>query len=317
MSIENKSILKFVPGFIRNDFWRKVIALFFAILIWVRVSDQLGDEQIFRDLPISIDIPPAYVVVGDAPTTTDITLKGSKQRLLRLKPADLRVLIKISNPRLGENKITISNKDVLLPAGVSVERIERKRFSLVLDRKIAKKVPVRLNITGSLLDDYTYAVAAIIPAEVRLTGPESIIRRIKELQAAPIQLSKVNVEDFECTLDVRTVPNVSVSPKNVTVKVDIFKKFDSRTFESVPVRPFGFLPKSARSIEFDVKTVSVRVTGLKQAVELLTADDLHPFVDTSAFSDPGERTLEVRCWSSVKNVFVKEIKPKTITVIVK
>ncbi|NOY74446.1 MAG: YbbR-like domain-containing protein, partial [Kiritimatiellaeota bacterium] len=200
--------------------------------------------------------------------------------------------------------------------GVSVERIERKRIVLKLDRKSEKKVPVSLNITGALLEDYNYAVDSIVPAEVRITGPESILRRVKMIQASPIVLGKVNVEDFECVLKLRIGPNVSISQSSVTVKVDIFKKFDSRTFDSLTIKPFGFLPASSRKLEFDVKTASIRVSGHKQAVELLIADDLHPFVDISKIDKPGEYTLSVQCWSNIENISVKEIRPKTIQVTV-
>jgi YbbR domain-containing protein len=317
MNSDNKSILRFVPGFIRHDFWRKFIALFFAVLIWARVAAQLGDEQIFRDLPVEITIPTGYVAVDAAPVTTDITLKGSKQRLLRLNPKDINVSFRIDKPICGENKLTITKKNVTLPPGVSVERIERKRFVLRLDRKAVKKVPVRLNITGALLDDYTYAVDTLIPSEILVSGPETKVKRIKEIQAAPIALGKVNVEDFECALRLKTPSGVTLSPKTVTVKVDIFKKYDTRTFESLTIKPFGFPPKNSRSLDFDVKTVSVRVAGLKQAVEVLTGDDLHPFVDISKVDKPGEYTLSVQCWVGVENVFVKEIKPGTIQVTIR
>lgn len=312
MSSDKKTILRFVPGFIRHDFWRKTIALFFAILIWARVAAQLQDEQIFRDLPVSITIPSGYIALDDVPITTDVTLKASKQRLLRLKPDDLNVSVRIIKPICGENKITLSKKNVALPPGVSVERMERKHFVLRLDRNAVKKVPVRLNITGALLDDYTYAVEALIPSDVRVSGPESVVGRLKEIQAAPIVLGKMNVEDFECSLNLKIGSNVTVSPKIVTVKVDVFKKYDSRTFDALNIKPFGFMPRTSRSVVFDIKTASVKVTGLKQAVELLTAENLHPFVDISEIDKPGEYTLSVQCWSSVDNMLVKEIKPGTV-----
>ena len=314
---KNKSIFRFVPGFIRRDFIRKIIALFFAVLIWARVSAQLGDKQIFRDLPVTISLPSGYILVNETPITTDLTLKSSKQQLLRLTPVDLNVSIKIKKPFTGKKKITITKKDITLPPGVFIERIERKVVILDLDKKVEKKVSVRLNITGALLDDYTFAVATMIPSEVRISGPESIINPIREIQAAPIALSKENVEDFECELKLRVTDGVTASPKTVTAKVDIFKKFDSRAFDLLPIKPYGFMPKNSRSVELDLKTASVKVVGLKQAVELLTTDDLHSFVDISKIEKTGEYTLSVQCWVGVKNVSVKEIKPKTVQVIIR
>jgi YbbR domain-containing protein len=244
-------------------------------------------------------------------------LKASKQRLLRLTPADLNVSIKIEKPKCGKNKITITKKDIRLPPGVFVERIERKVVVLQIDRKVMKKVLVRLNTTGRLLDDYTYDVEATIPSSVRISGPESLVSHIEEVQAAPIALSKENVEDFECDLKIRVVDGVTVTPKSVTATVDIYKKFDSRGFDALPIKPFGFMPNSTRKIELGVKTAFAQVAGLKQAVELLTADDLHPFVDISGIDKPGEYTLSLQCWSSVKDVQVKEINPKTIQVIIR
>lgn len=318
MSNKNKTIFRFVPGFIRRDFARKTIALFFAVLIWARVSAQLEDKQVFRDLPVSISLPSGYILLNDSPITTDITLKGSKRRLLRLTPADLNITIKIKKTICGRNKITITKKDVELPPGIFVERIENRVVVLDLDKKAVMKVPIDdLDVTGALLSDYTYAVSTPIPATVRISGPESLINQIKRVKAAPIALSKENVEDFECELNIRVPDGVKVSPKTVTANVDIYKKFDSRGFDDLPIKPFGFMPKTARIIKLDVTTAFAKVAGLKQAVELLTVDDLHPFVDISEIDKPGEYTLSVQCWSTNKDVWVKEIKPKTIQVTIK
>ena len=70
-----------IPGFFRKDLPRKVVAVFFAALIWFAVRSQIQDTATFHSIPIDLQYKPGDITIEDRVLTVDITLRGSTKRL--------------------------------------------------------------------------------------------------------------------------------------------------------------------------------------------------------------------------------------------
>ena len=141
-----------IPGFIAHDFWRKLIALFFAVLIWGRVAARLNEEQKIREIPVKITLPDQYVLLDNTFPSVDIVLKGSRQHLNRLTPDDIGIKHAIAHPKIGLNSFVIDPHDISIPKGITVKDIiPSPKIKVHIDLKLTKKVPVKLKYTGALL----------------------------------------------------------------------------------------------------------------------------------------------------------------------
>ena len=310
-----KKKIRIVPGFIANDFWRKLIALFFAVLVWERVTTRIDDTQKLRGIPVQISMPEGFVIIDDKRPRIDVTLKGSKQRLNKLVPGDIETRLDVKHPQIGQNRLYISKKDIRAPKGVSVAGIEPEDYIIVhLDEKLTKQVPVKLKYSGSLLDGYALNTSHIIPDSVTISGPKSLVEKITSVSTRNIVLTKENVDDFECRAYIRNESaKLSVIPKDVLVGIEIYKKYVSRTFKAVPIKPFGFIPKERRLV-VSPDLADVAIEGEKNEVELVTPEQIHAFIDLSSIDKPGEYTLNVQCWTTNKKLNVKEITPRTVNI---
>ena len=312
-----KSVLRLVPGFIRRDFWRKFIALAFAIIVWNRVAAKLDSERVLRHVPVRISVPAGYVRTDDAPFSTELTLKGSKSRLMGLSLDDIFIEVEPAAPKVGVNKIPISPDDVSPMPGVTVAAVELRSISLKLDKKMEKEVPVELVCSGMLSEDYAFKVVGLTPPSVTITGPRTLLEKIKTLRTEPVVLKKEDVKNIERMVKIRHDGRITVRPKELLAKIEIYKNRDSRTFENVPIKPYGFIPSPGFELTFKPDHVSILIEGTKRAVELATPDEMHPFVEISGLKKPGTWQLETQCWLKNKELSVKAVKPSKIEVTLK
>ena len=314
---EHRSVWKrLVPGIIRRDFWRKFIALAFAVIVWNRVSAKLDEENVVRGVPVKIAIPAGFIRLDDARDSVDVTLRGPRNQLIDLSASDISVKVKPTQLRVGENKIVLEKKDVVVPLGISVVSIAPEKITVRLDRKMAKEAPVELVCSGMLLDDYAFKVGELNPNVVMVSGPQGVVENLKTLRTEPVTLKRENVEDFDCEVKIRHPAKVEVRPDSVIAKIEIYKNRDSRVFDEVPIKPYGFIPPGMQ-LTFEPRTVSILVEGTKRAVELATIGKLKPFVDVSNLHGPGEWRLKIECWLNDKELSVKKLTPATVKVTLK
>jgi YbbR domain-containing protein len=313
MSKNKKTKIRILPGFIVNDFWRKIIALFFAVLVWERVSARLDESQKIRGIPVVLSMP-GYIPLDNKSVKVDIVLRGSQQQLNKITANDIKITLNVKKPKEGINKLIISQKDITVPHGVSIASIEPDEFEIILDEKMTKKVPVKLIYSGALLDGYALNPIHIIPQEVTITGPKSLIDKPEYIKSKPIVLKKDFVEDFDCRVRIDTEnKNISVTPKEVSARIEIYKEYDVREFRNVKIKPFGYIPGIKKiTIQPDVSTIIV--SGLKNVIEVMTTDEIRPFIDISTIDKPGEYTLNVQCLLDNSALNVKEIFPTTVNV---
>jgi diadenylate cyclase len=99
----------------------KVLFLIIVSLLWVFVIG-IRQGEISFNLPIEYySIPQNLEISGDPPREINVRLKGSQRLLSSLKPETLRVRIDLSNTHSGTNKISLSEKNMDTPSGITVK----------------------------------------------------------------------------------------------------------------------------------------------------------------------------------------------------
>ena len=315
---ENFRFWHIIPGFIRNNFIRKAIALFFAIFIWLRVDDEITQDDTIRDVGVSLSLPSMLVRLDDNNVKLNINVKASRRILNKLTKDDFNVHINIKDTEFSKYPVSVTHKidknlDITAPSGVTILNIQPEVVTFSLDKKISKTVPIKLEYTGYLLEEYSYRVASMIPSSVIITGPESIVSSMKFIKSKPIILSPENVDDFEIDTPLVAKKNVSMSRRMTTVQIEIFKKFDTSDFDNIMIKPLGF-PSSPAKVIFKPQQVTVTLYGIRKSLEVLKDSAIHPFIDITNLKVPGSYKLKVKYWIDDKNITVRGGAPEFIQV---
>ena len=315
---KKKKKFRFIPGFIRHDFLRKLIALFFAVLIWQRVDSEIAEPDTLRDIPVQISLPANLERTNETPIRVSLKVKASRRILNNLSLNDINIKVKLNESSVHKNSLAISyridpKKDISLPSGITVLQVTPETIEISVDRKVSKTVPVELICSGVLLDGYSFRESAVIPKQVIITGPQSIIDPMKEIKTQPIILKTINVEDFECDVKLDIKNNVVANRAAVTAQIEIYKKYDVREFSNMSIKTYGSAASPCKAI-LQPPQAFIIIKGVKKSVEIMQETALHPFVDISGLKVPGKYSLKIKCWADDKDVRVKEIKPKKIDV---
>jgi len=312
-----------VPGIIRRDFLRKAIALVFAVMVWGNVSQQIGSETTIRNVHVAVSVPPGIEVLdADATRRVDVSVRSSQRRLNLLQPTDFKVVATVLPAQVqgGQEALVLrlGKDNVQGPAGVAVLGVSPDNLTVNVDRRGTRRLPVRCIVAGSLMDNYAYGEVRVLPAEVTVTGPEGMLREIDGIQTRPVVLQRENTSAFET--EVELVPpqrNLRLTPAQVSVQIEIYRKYETRNIRGVRV---GILQPEARAARlvprFAYDKVDISLRGVKDAIHdpAISEQSLRPFVDLSGIDTPGTYQLPVQLWLGSKDIEAQEIKPDTIEV---
>lgn len=313
-----------VPNFIRRNFGRKMVAVFFAVLVFAKVSNELSEEKIIQDIPITILKKGSIEVLAYKPETVGITVQGSKNRLRLLSNSDIKIEIPVDEVELtsGDSdspatrtvNYTITADDIKTPNGVSVVQIFPSEISIRLDSMKSKELPVEVAFQGGLPDDYSIGGIGIVPKVVTVSGASTIIDQIEHLTTRPVILDKGTVDSFsvERTFQIGD-KKILISPKSVQVSVDVYKSMDTKLFQNIIVNMLiGNSPVKNYRVHLLTDKVNVTLGGLNSRLSMLKLDQIKAFVDLSKIEKPGVYDLNVDCWIMDQGVNLKFIDPPLI-----
>lgn len=319
-----KKLNSYVPNFISRNFGRKMIAIFFAILVFVKVSNELSEEKVLQDVPITIIKKGSIEVLAYKPETLEITLQGSRNRLRLLSNANVRIEIPVDEIALNNSGVesgttrtvnyTITPRDVKTPNGVSVVEIFPSEISIRLDQLKSKEVPVEVSFQGGLPDDYSIGEIRVVPKVVSVSGPGSIIEQIDYLTTKPIILDKGTVDSFSVERVFQIGDKkILISPKSVQVSVDVYKAMDTKLFQGIIVNMLtDHTPVKNYKVHLLTDKVNVTLGGLNSRLSELKLEQIKAFVDSSKIDKPGIYDLNVDCWIMDPGVSLKFIDPPVI-----
>ena len=317
-------VFRKVYSFIRKDFWRKMIALFFALMIYAVVQDLQQDGRTVTDVPVEVVLPPELVSIGAPEFRVTVRAKGPSRGLAQINPNDLRARVRVRYHDFiaGQPcKVRLTPDDFRSFNGVRVTEIPSSESTLVLNlqRRVTRNVRIqpKFDKTRSLSRDYERREVRCIPAEVQVTGPEQILRSLKEVSTQPIPLDESVVESFETRVELEAPEGTVISPENVTVQVDIAKNYISRRFESLPLL-FLAQPGSEQRRNFELvdpnKRVTVTIYGQQSSTLALQPEEVKPYIDVSKLTEPGIYTVSISCYVKGDRLDVKDIVPDKIRV---
>jgi YbbR domain-containing protein len=206
-----------IREFFTRNIGLKISSLVVAVLLWFFVT--LGGRvEISMDIPVAfINIPPKLEVF-DAPHTISVDIKGQERILRNLKKNEVRAVIDLHEAKAGRAFFTLSKNNIKLPENLVVTAIDPETISLKIETQLTKTVSVKPSVTGLPEKGFVISDVKVVPNEVVLEGPKSVISKIYSVKTEPLDINGINSD-----LKYRANLNVSDATirKNID-KVDVF-----------------------------------------------------------------------------------------------
>ncbi len=124
--------------------WRyKLAALLAAFVMWAYVAGQQSMQAVYT-VPIYFqNLPADSEIVDQKVHTVEVTVSGRRDLILSLRERQIWISIDLSGMNQGRNVYRITDKDIVVPSGIEVKNVARRKLviRLALKKKPEKKPP--------------------------------------------------------------------------------------------------------------------------------------------------------------------------------
>src|SRR5258707_15557043 len=166
-----------------EDWGLKLLALAITVALWLGVTGQ-NKPVTLRVSGVQLNFlqPDGLEISNEPPSTVDVILTGSKDKLDRIGPRDLIANVDLSDQKAGERaiKLTLDRVKVDLQEDVKILGFHPATIPVRLEPVIEAAVDVDVKFEGKLPEGYEMTGVTVSPAKVRLRGPSDRINALRK-----------------------------------------------------------------------------------------------------------------------------------------
>ena len=262
-----------------RDLGLKVFAIALAVLLWLTVAgDPIAERGMYIPLEFE-NLPDSMEILGGAPETVEVRLRGSSAVLRRLDVGDVAAIIDLGSERPGNRLFDMAAGRVRAPLGVEITQVIPSTVSLTLEVEGSPRmVPVVPVIDGEPAPGFVVGRVVAEPATVAVVGPLSQLRQLTEAMTEPLDVTNASVPIEETVTVGVADPSLRLeTPRATRVTVEIVRAPVERTLTGVLVRvrnvASGLSPTVAPA------SITVTVHGPPELMRALDNNAVGAFVD--------------------------------------
>ena len=167
----------------------KTAILLMVTAFWILITSRQGQITTVT-APVRLQsLPDELVLVRSVPEEVDVQVKSFSSLTPPPAKLDLVADVDLSGVREGQTSVRIRNTDFNLPSGMVIAGVTPPSIKVVAERKVRKKVPVRVTLKGSPEPGMEIVAE---PAWVEVEGPASQVARIEAVGTEEIDASRLS-----------------------------------------------------------------------------------------------------------------------------
>lgn len=178
-----------------ENIFAKLFSVLIASLLWVALVDE--PELIetvtvpveYRNLASNLDLSP------DAPGQIQLQVRGSRSRLNDVSAERTNIVLDLkAMTQPSSRTFTIQETSINLPPTVTLLRSMPSQLRVKLERRLYKELPVKVEFESPLPSNIKVISTEIVPAVIKVVGPESRIKLATFISTEPINLNDTSNE---------------------------------------------------------------------------------------------------------------------------
>ncbi|GIV65660.1 MAG: CdaR family protein [Chloroflexota bacterium] len=268
-----------------------ITAFILALAVWISAvssSDPLDERTYPNPLPIEIvGQDPGLVITSPIPSSVTVVLSAPQSiwNQLTTETGSVRAFLDLSGLEAGSHTIPVKVQISARP----VRKIAQspQTITITLERLASKEFPIRVMTRGSPAVGYTADTPTLSQTSVTVSGPESQVNRVAEVQAI-LDISQAT-ETINRTVNLIAVDandnpinGLSLLPDRVTVRQNISQRFGYRNVV-VKVVVLGQVASGYRLTNISVFPPAVTVFSADPQI----VSDLPGFIETEPLNING------------------------------
>ena len=257
----------------------KIFSILLACVMWYVTNVLERDAERVLQMPLVMRHVPTDLVLIDAPRiTVQVTVHGPRTLLEGVEEARARFVLPVRTLLPGENHLDLQAGRVEpeLARRVRIVRLQPGRVDVRAEPLHRRQLPVRIELAGSPAFGYTVAESEVIPREVEVAGPASVVDQLETVQTVPIDLRGLS-RSVERSVALEWVGDyVTFDPDPGTVRARIEEVVVTREFRGVRVQVAG-----PPGVHLEPPTITLSVRGPERLLHNFTLPAGAAYVDAS------------------------------------
>ncbi|MEJ2642082.1 MAG: diadenylate cyclase, partial [Desulfosarcinaceae bacterium] len=146
----------------------------------------------------TLEIPIEYTnrssqmeIFGASVNTISLSLSGSGTLIRSLNPDQVKVKLDLSRAKVGPNAYTITREDINLPPGITLKSVAPATVDVTLDVPVEKELPIQVDWSGKLPENFLLETVKLIPERVRVVGGSRMLKEIDTLYTDKLSLDNL------------------------------------------------------------------------------------------------------------------------------
>ncbi len=276
-----------------SDMGKKLLAIVIALSLWFVANLQ---HDIDKNVNIDINyanLPPGLVIANNPPEKLTVRMRGPRSQLSSATSENMLFTIDLSNLGEGMSRFDITTDQIIPPREVQVTGISPAEIEIEIDKLSDKNVKVVPSI-GALESGFVIiGEPEVVPSEVKIRGPESLVTRISSITTDPVQLEGEKAK-FTIEVPLRSPYSLVkvVGNNTVRVTVDIEERTLEKEFNNLAI---NFVNFEEFDFEADGNIVTeISFEGPFSVINNLSSEDIELFVDGSDINNNNNKTHKLK-----------------------
>ena len=299
-----------------------IFLVFFAISasLWVLHALRRTYETAV-DIPVTyVGLPNGYVLTNELESKIHCTITGQGTNLLmyrlksqtgyKLNPLAVDLSSVENGRRYVLTRTLLNDLQKRITSETTINRIEPDTIHISVEKLMSKRVPVQINGSFELAQQYTYCdTIDYEPKVVTLYGPQQVISEINAATLRDTSLQEIK-DTLRTAVRLQSIPNVSFSDSaiNLTIRTERYTEKSIQTPISILNLPHNRILRMFPSTAM----VSFRI-GLSN-YEKVDASSFSLTVDYNDTKDNSKLTISLK--EMPDYVFNVKLSPTTVDYII-
>ena len=187
-----------------------------------------------QDTIVALNVPIEYVnrpsnfdILDTSVDEARLQLLGSSALIKSLGPGQVGVRVDLSKAAEGRNTFPITQADIILPPGISLNKIRPATIDVTLDIPATKELTVQVDWTGRLPENTVLTNVSVSPETVKVIGGSKTLEKVNTLYTSPVRLDTLSKSGSSTAEIVLSPPSLKLAPsysERVTVHYRLEEK---------------------------------------------------------------------------------------------
>jgi hypothetical protein len=186
------------------------------------------DTIVALNVPIEyVNRPANYDILDTSVDEARLQLFGSSALIKSLGPGQVGVRVDLSKAAEGRNTFTITQDDIILPPGVSLNKIQPAIIDVTLDIPAVKELPIQVDWAGRLPENTTLTRVSVVPETVKVVGGSKTLEKVSTVYTSPVRLDSLSKSGSSTSQIVLSPPSIKLAP-SCSDRVTVHYKLEQR-----------------------------------------------------------------------------------------